>query len=258
MHPGPVTSLARCPVSPTDSYLDPTRLVVVAFIEMAASDDPAVFIITTPSKCSECSRDIARGDWITLVGEGDKRDAVCLECSDFDHLLFLPRGNAALTRRAGKHSKLRCIVLKWSRARQRYERQGTLVEEAALDQAEEECLADAELREQRAERRRERDAAHDEAFAAEFSEAILQHYPAAPEEEAIRIACHACQRSSGRIGRSAAAREFDQNAIQLAVRAYLRHRQTNYDELLMSGVQRKVARHQIARDLNAAEAKWMG
>lgn len=73
--------------------------------EMVASDDPAVFIITRPSKCSECSRDIARGDWTTLVGEGGERDAVCLECSDFGHLVFLPRGNAALTRRSGNHSK---------------------------------------------------------------------------------------------------------------------------------------------------------
>jgi hypothetical protein len=43
-------------------------------------------------------------------------------------------------------------VLKWSRARRRYERQGLLVEEAALDRAEAECLADGEARARRRER----------------------------------------------------------------------------------------------------------
>ena len=224
--------------------------------KMPASDDPAVFILTRPSKCSECEVDLARGDWITLVGEGEQRDAFCLECSDFDHLVFLPRGDAALTRRAGKYSNLRCIVLKWNRRRQHYDRQGTLVEEAALDRAEEECLADAELRERRAERRRERDAEHDEAFAAKFTEAILNLYPAAPEEEAITIACRACQRNSGRVGRSAAAREFQPKAIELAVRAHLRHCHTDYDLLLMKGIPRLDARHQIAHDLDTAEANW--
>lgn len=223
---------------------------------MAASTDPAIFIISRPSKCSECGTDLPRGDWLTLVGDGEQRDALCLTCADLDHLVFLPRGNAALTRRAGKYSSLRAVVLKWSRSRQRYERQGTAVEESALDRAEEECLADAEARELRAERRRERDAQHDEAFAGQFAEAILQHYPSAPDEDAVRIACHACQRNSGRVGRIAAARELDPKVIQLAVRAYLRHRHTDYDRLLMSGVPRDQARRQIARELDAAEAKW--
>jgi hypothetical protein len=47
-------------------------------------------------------------------------------------------GDAALTRRAGKHSKLSAVVLKWSRARKRYERQGLLVEETVLQRAEDE------------------------------------------------------------------------------------------------------------------------
>jgi hypothetical protein len=67
-----------------------------------------------------------------VEGEG----ALCLACADLDHLWFLPSGDAALTRRAGKYSTLKAVVLKWSRARNRYERQGLLVEEAALHQAE--------------------------------------------------------------------------------------------------------------------------
>ena len=45
-----------------------------------------------------------------------------------------------------RHSTLSAVVLKWSRARNRYERQGLMVEEQALEKAEEECLADSEGR----------------------------------------------------------------------------------------------------------------
>jgi hypothetical protein len=58
----------------------------------------------------------------------------------------------ALTRRAKKHSTLSAVVFKSSRARKRYERQGLLVEEQALEKAEEECLADIDVRERRRER----------------------------------------------------------------------------------------------------------
>ena len=88
-------------------------------------------------------RILAPKAWITLAGE---KGAVCLACADLDHLLFLPSGNVALTRRARKHSTLAAVVLKWSRARKRYERQGLLVEARGLEKAEEECLADSEIR----------------------------------------------------------------------------------------------------------------
>ena len=84
-----------------------------------------MFISTTDSKCDECGEDLGRKAWITLV-EG--KGALCLSCADLDHLVFLPSGSAALTRRAKKHSTLSAVVLKWSRARKRYERQGLLVE----------------------------------------------------------------------------------------------------------------------------------
>jgi hypothetical protein len=85
---------------------------------------------------------LGRKAWITLTRE---KGALCLSCGDLDHLIFLPSGDAALTRRARKHSTLSAVVLKWSRARNRYERQGLLVEEEALKKAEEECLADQEV-----------------------------------------------------------------------------------------------------------------
>jgi hypothetical protein len=53
-----------------------------------------------------------------------------------DHLVLLPSGgDAGLTRRARKASTLSAVVVRWSRTRQRYERQGLLVEPAALKAA---------------------------------------------------------------------------------------------------------------------------
>src|SRR5437762_12127894 len=105
------------------------------------SDALKVFISNRDSSCDECGEALGRHAWITLAGE---RGALCLACADLDHLVFLPAGDAALTRRARKHSALGAVVLKWSQARKRYERQGVLVEEDALASAEAECLADAD------------------------------------------------------------------------------------------------------------------
>ena len=91
-----------------------------------------VFISTNESKCDECGEELGRRAWITLAGD---QVALCLACADLDHLVFLRRGDAALTRRSKKYSKLWAVILKWSRARKRYERQGLLVEAAALEKA---------------------------------------------------------------------------------------------------------------------------
>src|SRR6266478_8890495 len=112
-------------------------------------DDIKVFISNRDSTCDECREDLGRKAWITLVRD---MGALCLSCADLDHLVFLASGDAALTRRARKYSRLSAVVLKFSRARRRYERQGLMVEESALDLAEEECLADFEVRALRKER----------------------------------------------------------------------------------------------------------
>src|SRR5260370_22196886 len=77
------------------------------------------FISTRESTCDACKEDLGRKAWITLVRD---KGALCLSCADLDHLIFLPSGDAALTRRARKHALLSAVVLKWSRARKHYER----------------------------------------------------------------------------------------------------------------------------------------
>ena len=59
----------------------------------------------------------------------------CLRCARLDHLVFLPAGDANRTRRAHRASSLTAVVVRFSRSRKRYERQGLLVEPAALDAA---------------------------------------------------------------------------------------------------------------------------
>ena len=120
---------------------------------MHETQDLKVFISTGESTCDECGQKLGRNAWISLAGE---RGALCLSCADLDHLVFLPPGDAALTRRARKHSTLSAVVLKWSRARRRYERQGVLVEEPGLARAEAECLADGDARARHREREAER------------------------------------------------------------------------------------------------------
>lgn len=217
------------------------------------SQDITVFIATRDSVCSECQTDLGRRAWITLTRE---EGAICLECADLDHLVFLPAGDAALTRRSKKHSQLWAVVLKWSRARKRYERQGLLVEEAALDAAEAECLADAELRERRRQRNALRREELDSQFVKQFADRILALYPSCPESRAQAIAQHACLKHSGRVGRSAAAKQLDAQAIRLAVIAHIRHTETDYDLLLMSGYERSDARQSVATQVDRALATW--
>jgi hypothetical protein len=104
--------------------------------------DILVFWVRRETACAECGEELPSGSLIHVV-DGVAR---CLDCADLDHLVYLPRGDPALTRRARKHSKLRAVVVQWSRSRKRYERQGILVEGAALEKAEAECVADADER----------------------------------------------------------------------------------------------------------------
>jgi hypothetical protein len=71
--------------------------------------------------CDECGENPGRGAWIAL---GDENKAFCLSCAELDRLVFLPTGDDDATRRAKKGSTLWAVVLKWSRARKPYERQG--------------------------------------------------------------------------------------------------------------------------------------
>jgi hypothetical protein len=179
-----------------------------------------------------------------------------LTCADLDHLVFLSRGDTALTRRATKYSTLWAVVVRFSRSRKRYERQGILVEEAALERAERECLADAEARELARERAAERRAQLDEEYVKTFAGHVGSLFPGCPPAEQHAIAEHACLKHSGRIGRSASAKQFDTGAIELAVRAHIRHAHTRYDELLAHRLERGEARAAVGPRVEEIVQKW--
>ena len=199
--------------------------------------------------CAECG---GSGDLLLM----EERGPICMTCADLDHLVFLPSGDATLTRRAKRASGLAAVVVRFSRARKRYERRGTLVEEAALERAEADCLVDAEARARRRKREERRRSEQDVDFQAKLARAITELYPGCPHERAEAIARHAGARGSGRVGRSAAARAFDAEAITLALVASVRHRDTAYDELLMSGMDRREARDRVRPEVDRVLSEW--
>jgi hypothetical protein len=209
-------------------------------------------VVIEPLKDFVCTSCGGGGSFLFMEGEGP----LCMACADMDHLVFLPAGDATLSRRAKKESGLSAVVVRFSRTRNRYERQGILVEEAALDRAEEQCLADEEVRRRRRERAEERRADQDLTFQARLVKEILKLFPGCPPRRAERIASHTGVRGSGRVGRSAAGRALDDEAITAAVIASVRHEDTRYDELLMKGHDRKAARSLVWDDVEELLEAW--
>ncbi|MFF2203051.1 DUF2293 domain-containing protein [Streptomyces sp. NPDC058145] len=223
---------------------------------MAASATPCIpggLVVVQPLRRKRCAG-CRRGPLSLLVLED--RVPRCLGCADLGHLVFLPRGDTALTRRAREESALWAVVVRFDRRRGRYERRGLLVEESALARAEARCLADAEARRRRRARDARRRAAEDERFAAAFTAEIVRRFPGCPAERARAIAAHASARGSGRVGRSAAGRALTEGAVTSAVVAAVRHVDTPYDQLLMSGVPRYEARRRIAAAVTGVLREW--
>jgi hypothetical protein len=208
--------------------------------------------VISPIKAWACHSCGGTGELLVMEDPGP----LCLSCAEMDHLVFLASGDAALTRRARRVSGLSAVVVRFSRARGRYERQGILVEEAALEHAEAQCLADEPARARRRERDAERRAGEDLKLQAEMATAITSLYPGCPPERADAIARHASTRGSGRVGRSASGRALEQHAIELAVTASVRHQDTTYDQLLMSGIDRNDAREQVRATVTGILDTW--
>jgi hypothetical protein len=213
-----------------------------------------VFLSSRESKCSKCAGQIGISDRITLDGN----TATCADCAGIADLVFLQSGDTALTRRATLHTGKKYPVLKFSKARKRNERQGALVTQEALDQAKLECETDASEREGKkavaAKRREKQDAEYRSAFAGR----IRELYPSAPAGVEEPIADHACQKYSGRVGRSAAAKKLFAETVDLAVRAHIRHSHTKYDSLFSKGFEKADARREVRDKVDEVAARWRG
>jgi hypothetical protein len=93
-----------------------------------ASRAPELVVVqplNTEWKCHRCG---GTGDFLMMENPGP----ACLHCVGLDELAFLPAGNTLLTRRAKAKSTRHAVVVRFSRTRRRYERQGLLVEPQAL------------------------------------------------------------------------------------------------------------------------------
>ena len=218
----------------------------------ARQSRPPELVVISPLKDWTCTTCEGTGGLLLMEGPGP----LCLQCADLDHLVFLPSGDAALTRRAREVSRLSAVVVRFSRSRKRYERQGILVEEAALEGAEQACLVDEEARARRREREDARRAAEDLELQERLAREIERLFPGCPGERAQAIASHTGTRGSGRVGRTATGRELDPEAIVLAVAASVRHLDTRYDELLMSGLSRAEARERVRPDMQLILDRW--
>src|SRR5260370_12742301 len=198
--------------------------------KLSAPPRPVVVDILRDSECTECGVELPSGSMLFLEAE----QALCLACAGMGELEYLPAGHMALTRRATKYSGKIATVVRFSRSRGRYERQGILVESAAIEKAEAECTLDAEDRAAAPARAAQQRVKQDKKLVEQMTGRILALFPRCAPREARRIAEHTAKRGSGRVGRSEAGRKLEERALFAAVAAAVPHKQPTYDELRVS------------------------
>jgi len=94
-----------------------------------ASRPPDLVVIQPLNTGWTCHRCGGGGGDLLIMEDGGP---ACLDCVGLGDLEFLAAGDALLTRRAKAKSRRSAIVVRFSRNRGRYERQGLLVEPLAL------------------------------------------------------------------------------------------------------------------------------
>jgi hypothetical protein len=102
-----------------------------------ASRAPELVVVQPRKSDWACQRCGGSGDFLMMENPGP----VCLRCMGLDDLEFLPAGDALLSRRVKSKSTRFAVVVRFSRSRRRYERQGLLVEPQALSDVQRELEA---------------------------------------------------------------------------------------------------------------------
>jgi hypothetical protein len=93
-----------------------------------ASRAPDLVVVQPLNREWTCHRCGSTGDLLMMENPGP----ACLGCVGLGNLEFLPAGDALLSRRVKAKSTRCAVVVRFSRSRRRYERQGLLVEPLAL------------------------------------------------------------------------------------------------------------------------------
>jgi hypothetical protein len=151
----------------------------------------------------------------------------------------------------GQVQRRTAVVVRFSRARGRYERLEILAERAGLEKAEQECAADADERAAARTRGAVQHREQDRELVSRMTKQIATLFPGCPPRDAAAIAQHTAVRGSGRVGRTAAGRDLEERALAAAVGAAVRHKPTEYDALLAAGLDRSLARQQVADQVHA-------
>ena len=98
------------------------------------TDRPPELVAVMPLKADwKCHRCGGTGGLLVMEDPGP----ACLRCLGMDDLEFVQSGDALLTRRLKAKSARGAVVVRFSRARKRYERQGILVEPRILAEVQE-------------------------------------------------------------------------------------------------------------------------
>jgi len=181
------------------------------------------------------------------------------------HYEYLEAGDAALTRAVKRAIGRKRLYVVMKKVHKRYpsKRVGLWAPAALIGQERNRLLAlrtteHKALLEKQKERKQAREIL---AFRAE----ILEQFPGCPTDEAQKIAEHACEVGSGRVGRSTTA----DDPVHAAVVAHIRHTHTDYDEILDSAIKgwmdyeerqdaRSDARDQVRELIDEILSKWGG
>lgn len=160
---------------------------------------------------------------------------------------YLPAGDGSRTRtvmKAARQQGSPVYAVMQKQGKKGYSRQVGVWVPAALLALPVNRTPAARLAEQRAQKQRRE--------IASFAAAILEEFPGCPAEEAELIARYACKTGSGRVGRSRTA----DDPVRAAVVAHVRHIHTEYDTLLLDGIERDDAREMVRGDIAAVLRGW--
>ncbi|MBI4952971.1 MAG: hypothetical protein HY908_13135 [Myxococcales bacterium] len=100
-------------------------------IKETANRPPELVVVQPLDGDWKCHRCGGSGDLLIMEEPGPS----CLTCAGLGALVFLPAGDAGRSRRAKARSDVHAVVIRFSRTRKRYERQGLLVPPEALRDA---------------------------------------------------------------------------------------------------------------------------
>lgn len=216
---------------------------------------PSLFISRRKAVvCTGCSKTVHEGEKLLALDE--KKRGLCESCADLGALTLLLPGDAAMTRRSKKHSARTVVFQQWNQKRRRYERKGQFVEPEAIEKARLECAADAEKRAEKNKKAAAKRVVEDKEYRDTFAIEIRRLFPSMPKGREVAVAEHACEKYSGRVGRTASAKEFDEDMITRAVIAHIRHAETNYDNMFGKGKRKREIRDDIRGDIQRILRRW--